>query len=260
LKPSDQDQHEIDSSQSGTLRFDLLQSGALPSENSPSGAQGSTKIAGQTTNNQSKNLDPTTLVHGLAIGDAQQISLPSGGGWVRLSFFFQKKEALWHQILEACLKLSGIAASNLVPVFDVGAVGKKDWTAIDTMLASLFPPQPASQNTGATSWLFSPSPQPMVASQKAFATPEYAGALPLIKGAYYLLVPEAHYQAFATVMNNMTLSADGYLIPKTTSAADKFTAIWNTPELRGITYLTLHCEDISETPTSNCNKPQIPAS
>ena len=106
FKPSDHDRAEIDSSHSATLRFDLLQQGMLPSETAPSEPKGSTAILGKTVNDQNKKLDPANLLTGLSVGDAQEIALPGGGGWLRLAFFFQKKDAIWHQVLSTCLKLS----------------------------------------------------------------------------------------------------------------------------------------------------------
>jgi hypothetical protein len=249
FKPSDHDQRDIQSSDSGTLRLDLLQQGMLPSEAGHPGTEGSTAISGQAINGQNKKLDPTSLVSRLTVGDAQVITLPDGGGWLSCTFFFQRKEALWHKVLEACLKVSAIAANNFVPIFNIGATPKKDWNAINAMMGSLFPVPDSNERNGSTSWLFAPEIKPVAASQRAFSSPSFAAGVPLIKDAYYLLVPEDQYQDFGRVMSKMALTADGYVVPQSIQSSDPagvYTAIWGTPELRDITYLTLHCENVTE--------------
>jgi hypothetical protein len=258
FKPSDDHSDLIASSQGGTLRLDLVQPEVLESGDTHAGSKGSTAISGQAVKGSQK-LDPTSLVSGLTVGQAQEITLPDGGGYLSCTFFFQKKEALWHQVLSACLKGSTVLATNFAPVLNIAAAPKKDWSAINAVMGALFPnPTPdATQKDKSTSWLFAPAFKLVAASQDAYGNPKFAAGLPLIKDAHYLLVPEGQYQDFGNVMDKMMLTPDGYVVPKSTLKTSFFAAAFGTPELKKITYLTLHCEDISAAPPPCDNKTPV---
>jgi hypothetical protein len=252
FKPSLEDSHKFDTSQSGTLRVDVLEEGMLNSgQTGASGAaqpeaKASTAVSSLAVSGQAK-LQPNSI-KGLAIGDQEAVTLAGGGGFLNWTFFLQQKEAVWHRILAIILKLSTTAATSFAPVLKLAAVPKETWTGINTVVGALFPAPNSTQNTAkSTIWLFNPTLVALAASQKAFQEPAFADGLPLIKGAYYVVVPQAHYQDFGTPMSNMMLS-QGYVVPKNTPPQSVFEAAYNMPELKNVSYLIFHCEEITEAP------------
>jgi hypothetical protein len=243
FKPSEKDSHEIDASQSGTLRVDLLQSGML-NEDQP-GRNASTAVSGLAATGSSA-LKPSS-VNGLAIGGEEAFTLPGGGGYLNWTFFLQKKDAPWHKVLTAMLEASRFAASAFMPVLDLGAVGKKSWEGLNSMMGGLLPvTNPAKDAARSTFWVFTPGLLQVAASQKAYQDPLFADGVPLLRGAHYVVVPQEQYKAFGDVMDKMVLSQDGYIVPANTKPTDVFDVAYNTPEMNGISYLTVHCEEIAE--------------
>ncbi len=247
FKPSEKDGHEIDASQSGTLRVDLLQSGMLNADQP--GDRASTAISGLTANGGAK-LQPSSL-NGVAIGGEEAFTLPGGGGYLNWTFFLQKRDAPWHKVLTAMLEASRFAAGSFMPVLSLGTVAKQSWQGLNSMMGGLLPvTNPALAAARSTFWMFTPGLLNVAASQKAYQDPMFADGVPLIKGAHYVVVPQAQYKAFGDVMDKMALAQGGYIVPQDTKPADVFEAAYNTPALNDISYLTVHCEAISEAPDS----------
>jgi hypothetical protein len=265
FKPSVEDSHKFESSQSGTLRVDVLEAGMLNSgqtgalntgpagttnagQPSPSEGQtapkATTSISGLAVNGQAK-LQPNSI-KGLAIGDEEAVTLTGGGGFLNWTFFLQQKEATWHQIIAAVLKYSTAAASSFAPILNLAPLPKQAWNAFNTMMGTFFPAPTSTQNVAkATTWLFNPTLVSVAASQMAFQEPAFADGLPLIKGAYYVVVPQEHYESFGRVMGNMKLDQN-YVVPKSTPPESVFVSAFNAPELKSVSYLIFQCEDITE--------------
>lgn len=244
FKPSQSDSREIDSSQSGTLRVDLLQSGMLNSDQP--GNKASTAVSGLLANGSSK-LQPGS-VSGLAIGGEEAFSLPGGGGYLNWSFFTQKKDAQWHKVLSVLFAASKVAVSSFMPVLSLGNLAKSSWNGVNSLIGGLMPaPNSAQTAARSTFWVFTPGLLQVAASQKAYQDPMFADGVPLIKGAHYVVVPQQQYKAFGDVMDKMMFTPSGYIVPQSTKLTDVYEAAYNTPELNDISYLSFHCEAISET-------------
>jgi hypothetical protein len=248
LKPSNDEGRKFDTSQSGTLRVDVLESGMMNAGKPDANA--STSVSGLAVSGQAK-LQPSSI-NGTVIGGPQGIALPDGGGYLNWAFFLQQKEAVWHQVLAEFMSLSKSVAGAYMPVFNLAKVPKESWTGFNTVLGGMFP-APNSNQTGAKStfWMFTPTLVSVAASQSAFQDPAFADGLPLIKGAYYTVVPQEHYERFGNAMSKMTL-AQGYVVPAQTPAQSVFKAAYETPELKDVSYITLHCEEITETQEKPC--------
>jgi hypothetical protein len=170
------------------------------------------------------------------------------------AFFLQQKAAVWHTVLELMIKSSGLAATNFAPALKLGPVAKAAWSGLNSMIGGMMPvPNPSQSAAKATSWLLTPRPVPVAASQSGLQDPSFADGLPLIKAAHYVLVPQEHYQMFGNAMDKMRVEPTwGYVVPTVTKPQDVFVAAYNTPELKNVSYLTIHCEAITETPAAPC--------
>jgi hypothetical protein len=269
FKPSVEDSHKFESSQSGTLRVDVLEEGMLnsgqtgalntgqagmtsagqagPSEG-PTAPKATTSISGLAVNGQTK-LQPSS-VKGLAIGEQEAITLTGGGGYLNWTFFLQQKEATWHQVIAAVIKYSTAAASSFAPILNLAPLPKQAWNAFNTMMGTFFPAPTSAQNVAkSTTWLFNPTLVSVAASQKAFQQPAFADGLPLIKGAYYFAVPQEHYEKFGSAMGKMKFDQD-YVVPNLTPPESVFVAAFNAPQLKDVSYLVFQCEDITEAPAT----------
>jgi len=244
FKPSESDSHEIDSSQSGTLRVDLLQSGMLTSDQP--GDKASTAVSGLLASGSSKL--QSSSVSGLAIGGEEAFSLPGGGGYLNWSFFLQKKDAPWHKVLSVLIETSRLAASIFMPVLSLGNLPKASWNGLNSFMGGMMPvPNSTQAAARSTFWVFTPGLLQVAASQKAYEDPMFADGVPLIKGAHYVVVPQQQYKAFGDVMDKMMFTPSGYIVPQNTKLTDVYDAAYKTPELNDISYLSFHCEAISET-------------
>jgi hypothetical protein len=250
FKPSDEDARKFDASQSGTLRVDLLQSGML--NDGGVGSSASTSVAGLATSGS--KLQPAS-VSGVSIGGEESFILPQGGGYLNWTYFLQKKDALWHKVLSALFLASESAATSFLPVLNLGPIAKKDWNGVNSMLGGLLPAnksdptapaKPASAATSSTSWIYTPGLVQVAASQKAYQDPMFSDGIPLIKGAHYVVVPQAHFKAFGDAMSDMTLTESGYVVPKNTPEQDEYEVAYSNAALKSVTYLALHCEQIDE--------------
>ncbi len=251
FKPSTEDSKKFDASQSGTLRVDALQQGML--EASQPDAKASTTVSGQTVSGNAK-LNPSS-VSGITIGGEQAITLPGGGGHLNWAFFLQQKTAVWHMVLAIMIKASGLAATSFAPALNLGTVSKAAWGGLNSMMGGVMPVPNQTQNAAkATFWLLTPGLVPVAASQSAFQDPSFANGLPLIKTAYYVVVPQEHYKMFGDAMDKMIVEpVGGYVVPKQTKPQDVFDAAYSTPELKDVSYLTVLCEAITEAPTTPCD-------
>jgi hypothetical protein len=248
LKPSTDESRKFDTSQSGTLRVDVLESGMMNA--GQPGSNASTSVSALAVSGQTK-LQPNSI-NGTVIGEPQGITLPGGGGYVNWAYFLQQKDAAWHQLLAKFLSISKSVASAYMPVLNLAKVPKESWSGFNTVLGGMFPAPSANQNAAkSTFWMFTPSLLSVAASQSAFQDPAFADGLPLIKGAYYIVVPQEHYERFGNAMNKMTLT-QGYVVPAQTPPQSVFNAAYETPELRDVSYLSLHCEEITEAPQKDC--------
>jgi hypothetical protein len=250
FKPSDEDARKFDTSQSGTLRVDLLQSGTLNA--GAAGSSASTAMAGLATSGS--KLQPSS-VNGVSIGGEESFTLPDGGGYLNWTYFLQKKDALWHKVLSALFLASKSAATSFLPILNIGPMAKKDWTGVNSMLGGLLPANESSQAAPAktsstaassTSWIFTPGLVPFAASQKAYQDPMFSDGIPLIKGAHYVVVPQEHFKAFGDAMSGMKLTESGYVVPQNTPVQDEYDVAYSNEALKSVTYLALHCEQIDE--------------
>jgi hypothetical protein len=212
-------------------------------------ANASTTVAGLATDGT--KLQPSS-VSGVSIGGEESFTLPDGGGYLNWTYFLQKKDALWHKVLSAMFLASKIVATGFMPIMNIGPIGKGDWTGLNSLIGGLMPSNSPNQAASAkststsTSWIFTPGLVQVAASQKAYQSPTFSDGVPLILGAHYVVVPQAHFKTFGDAMSGMVLTESGYVVPKGTAPQDEYDVAYNHPALKSVTYLALHCEQIEE--------------